>query len=128
MEKREIYRDIPGYEGLYQISNYGNIKSLPRKRCKGCILKPYYPKNGYPHVMLSKNGIEKCYKVHRLVAEVFIPNPDKKPEVNHKNANKSDNKAENLEWCTTFENYAHARNMGLFKPENWNNGKYLNGG
>ena len=108
MTKREIYRDIPEYEGLYQVSNYGNIKSLPRKRCKGCILKPYYPKYGYPHVMLSKNGIQKCYKVHRLVAEVFIPNPDQKPEVNHKNANKSDNRVENLEWCTTFENYAHA--------------------
>lgn len=128
MTKREICRDIPEYEGLYQVSNYGNIKSLPRKRCKGCILKPYYPKYGYPHVMLSKNGIQKCYKVHRLVADVFIPNPDQKPEVNHKNANKSDNRVENLEWRTTFENYAHARDMGLFKPENWNKGEYINGG
>lgn len=78
--------------------------------------------------MLSKNGIQKCYKVHRLVAEVFIPNPDQKPEVNHKNANKSDNRVENLEWCTTFENYAHARDMGLFKHENWNKGECINGG
>lgn len=78
--------------------------------------------------MLSKNGIQKCYKVHRLVAEAFIQNPDKKPEVNHKNAIKSDNRVGNLEWCTSFENYAHARDMGLFKPENWNNGTYLNNG
>ena len=54
--------------------------------------------------------------------------PDQKPEVNHKNANKSDNRVENLEWRTTFENYAHARDMGLFKPENWNKGEYINGG
>ena len=126
--KKEIYIDIKGYEGLYQVSKYGNIKSLPRKKCRGCILKPYYPQSGYPHVMLSKNGIQKCYKVHRLVAEAFIQNPDKKPEVNHKNAIKSDNRVENLEWCTSFENYAHARDMGLFKPENWNNGTYLNNG
>ncbi|MBS5544239.1 MAG: NUMOD4 motif-containing HNH endonuclease [Ruminococcus sp.] len=126
--KKEIYIDIKGYEGLYQVSNYGNIKSLPRKKCRGCILKTYYPQSGYPHVMLSKNGIQKCYKVHRLVAEAFIQNPDKKPEVNHKNAIKSDNRVENLEWCTSFENYAHARDMGLFKPENWNNGTYLNNG
>nr|WP_317380282.1 NUMOD4 domain-containing protein [uncultured Faecalimonas sp.] len=123
--KKEIYVDIEGYEGLYQVSNYGNIKSLPRRKCRGRILKPYYPRFGYPHVMLSKNGIRKCHKVHRLVAEAFIQNPDKKPEVNHKNAIKSDNRAENLEWCTPFENYAHARDMGLFKPENWNNGTYL---
>lgn len=76
--------------------------------------------------MLSKDGIQRCYKVHRLVAETFISNPEGKPEVNHKNAIKYDNRSENLEWCTTFENYAHARDMGLFKPEKWNNGTYLN--
>lgn len=121
----EIYKDIVGYEGLYQVSNLGNVRSLPRKKCKGCILKPYHPTYGYEHVMLSRDGIQKCYKVHRLVAEMFIEKPDGKSEVNHINAIKTDNRVENLEWCTAFENYAHARDMGLFRPENWNNGTYL---
>lgn len=121
----EVYKDIPGYEGLYQVSNLGNVKSLPRKKCKGRVLKPYSPEYGYQHVMLSKNGIQKCYKVHRLVAEIFVENPDGKMEVNHINAIKSDNRAVNLEWCTALENYNHARKMGLFRPEKWCNGTYL---
>lgn len=96
----EIWKDIPNYEGLYQISNHGRIKSLIRKFCKQeQIVKCSLRKDGYIMVYLSKNGKKKYHSVHRIVATVFIPNPNMLPFVNHINENKADNRVENLEWC-----------------------------
>lgn len=107
---QEIWKDIEGYEGLYQISNLGNVKSLTRrvKQIRNNKVR-YYIKPGrlmalppndqkYVHVSLYKNGIEKQCKVHRLVAFAFIDNPSGHPEVNHKDFNKENNAVNNLEW------------------------------
>ena len=98
----EIWRDIEGYEGLYQISNKGRVKRLlgPSER----ILRPWDNGYGYMIIGLCKNGIRKRIKVHRLVAIAFIPNPDNKPQVNHKDENKKNNCVENLEWMTCRDN------------------------
>ena len=108
----EIWKDIKGYEGLYQVSNLGNVRSLDHIRkngktdnhkclTKGRLLKLAVQKeSGYLFCVLSKNGNTKGYRVHRLVAETFIPNPNNYKCVNHKDENKSNNKLENLEWCT----------------------------
>lgn len=100
----EVWKDIKGYEGIYQVSNLGNIKSLDRitcdgKRIKGRNLKGGGGKNIYISVLLCKNGNYKSFKVHRLVAETFIDNPKNLPMVNHKDENKKNNHVENLEWC-----------------------------
>lgn len=106
---KEIWKDIPKYEGLYQVSNMGNVKNY----ITGCILSPTYCKSNYLKVKLSY-GPQKTIMVHRLVAEAFCPNPFEKPQVNHKDANKENNRADNLEWVTAKENTAHAINLGLF--------------
>ena len=100
----EEWRDIKGYEGLYQVSNFGRVCSLNRIGChgaylKGKILKPTPDKDKYLMVGLYKNRIEKKSKVHRLVAQAFISNPKDLPEVNHKDENKQNNNVSNLEWC-----------------------------
>lgn len=93
----EEWRDIKGYEGLYQVSNLGRVKSLNYKRTrKEWILKPNTINGGYLQIRLN----EKCYLVHRLVAEAFIPNPNNYPCINHKSEIKTQNNVENLEWCT----------------------------
>jgi len=95
----EIWKPVVGYEGLYEISNLGKVKSL--KYGKERILKSSKNKVGYLMVSLFKDGKHKIYKVHRLVASAFIPNNDLfKTEVNHKDENKENNNIENLEWCT----------------------------
>ena len=105
----EIWKDIKGYEGLYQVSNEGRVKSLPRTWVAGKggirhndekLMKQHPIWNDYLRVCLSKDGTNKWYLVHRLVAEAFIDNPDNLPEVNHKSENKQENFVENLEWCT----------------------------
>ncbi len=96
----EEWRDIKGYEGLYQVSNEGNVRSLK----KGIILKAANVNNGYLAVQLWDNGIPKMKLIHRLVAEAFIPNPDNLPQVNHKNEDKALNIVENLEWCSAKYN------------------------
>ena len=96
----EIFKDIEGYEGLYQISNYGNVKSLGNdKTRKEKILKIKKTILGYLTVNLSKQGKYNTYRVHRLVATAFIDNPQNLPEVNHKDENKTNNHVINLEWC-----------------------------
>lgn len=99
---KEIWKEIKDYEGLYQVSSFGKIKSLPRNTTikKIRILKPSIDKDGYYRVPLSKNGIIKNYFVHRLVAEAFIPNPNNYPVINHKDENKQNNNSNNLEFCT----------------------------
>lgn len=102
----EIWKDIHGYEGLYQVSNLGRVKSLPRgkqwpyRQTHNNIRKPKLNKNGYLCVNLSKENNVQWFNVHRLVAMTFLPNPYNLPEVNHKDEGRIDNRVENLEWCT----------------------------
>lgn len=107
---KQIWKDISGYEGKYQVSNTGRIRSLNYKRTgKTKILKIREDKNdGYKRVMLFKNGKYKAYLVHRLVAQAFIPNPNSYPIINHKDENRSNNYYKNLEWCT----YEYNNNYG----------------
>lgn len=106
---KAIWKDIPGYEGLYQISNLEQIMSKARLDCFGRyvserIRRLTAGKDGYLLVELSKNGIKKTFKVHRLVAETFIPNPNNYTEINHKDENRQNNRASNLEWCSRTYN------------------------
>lgn len=116
----EQWRDIEGYEGLYQISNYGNVLSVvfgsknhPRLKQESRLLRLAASSSGYYHVQLYKNGVPSTRLVHKLVASAFISNPEKKPEVNHKDGDKSNNRVENLEWVTKSENLKHAALTGL---------------
>lgn len=104
----EVWRDIPGWEGLYQVSSAGNVKTLARTKVgkgggvwqvKEAILTPQKDAYGYYRVCLTKNGKSTYKRVHRLVAEAFIPNPDNLPQINHKDEEKLNNCVENLEWC-----------------------------
>ena len=92
----EIWKDIKGFEGLYQVSNQGRIKSIISNK----ILKQIRHHKGYIITCLTKNKIHKTYQVHRLVGAAFVPNPNKYPHINHKDENPTNNSAENLEWCT----------------------------
>lgn len=123
----EIWKDIKGYEGLYQVSNYGNVKSLEKINCtnkkylslcylrKERILKPIKNYRGALRVILAINGKKSAFYIHRLVANAFIPNPDNLPQVNHKDENVKNNKVDNLEWCTAQynSNYGNRNNKIL---------------
>lgn len=112
----ELWKDIIGYEGLYQVSDMGKVRSLPRKGSPRLnILRGGIDSSGYPIVGLVKNKGEKpnTTKVHRLVAIHFILNPLNLPEVNHKFGIKTDNRSSQLEWCTHQTNIAHAFEVGL---------------
>ena len=106
---KEELRQIQGYEGLYEVSNLGRVKSLERydkigRLIKEKILTPRKDKKGYLYVGLSKDGVQRKFSIHRLVAIAFIPNPDNLPQVNHKDENKEHNWEDNLEWCTNIYN------------------------
>lgn len=108
----EVWKDIKGYEGMYQVSSFGRVKSIPRYRVSGKIMDVAC--NGhYWRIKLSKNGKSRRVMLHRIIAEAFIPNPENKPQVNHINGNKKDNSIENLEWVTISENQIHAIKTGL---------------
>ena len=120
----EEWKPVVGYEGLYEVSNLGRVRSLDRvvKRCdhsmfrKGTILRGQPDKNGYLLVSLRREGKEYKAKVHRLVANAFIQNPENKPFVNHIDGNKDRNDILNLEWVTALENSHHAKSNGLLRP------------
>ena len=112
--QEEIWKDVVGYESLYQVSNLGNVKSMKYAYInKIRILTFHYNKKGYRRVHLTKNKIDKYLSVHRLVAEAFIPNPNNYPQVNHKDGNKLNNSVDNLEWCTNEYNFQHALRFSL---------------
>ena len=110
--KTEIWKPVKGYEGLYEVSNMGNVRSLDRhsmwgnRYClfKGKPMKTFPNSYGYLKTNLYKNGQLKQYSVHRLVADAFIPNPNNLPCIDHINTIKTDNRVENLRWCTNKEN------------------------
>ena len=97
---KEIWKDIKGYEGLYQVSNLGRVKRVTTGR----VLKQFPNKQGYLLVSLCKTGKQKSFAIHRLVAQAFILKPENKPEVNHIDEDKTNNMVSNLEWCTRVEN------------------------
>jgi hypothetical protein len=125
MDNLEQWKDIKNYEGLYQISNKGRVKRLAGK----CLAKagkyrnlsenilicfPNKTRYNYLYVNLNNNGI-KQFRIHRLVALHFIPNPNDLPEVNHIDGDKNNNTVENLEWCTNLENIRHSYKIGTHK-------------
>lgn len=123
------WKEIIGYEGLYLISDEGEVISLPRTyRAKGKVyhrskhtLKNYLRGRGklmYEAVALSKNGETKTHSVHRLVAEAFIPNPDNLPEINHKDENPLNNSVSNLEWCTRQYNIDYSKSKAIIQYSN----------
>lgn len=117
-------KDIPNYEGLYQIDIYGNVYSLPKQGAwsEVRIMKPTIKKSGYIDINLMKNSVAKSFRVHRLVAITFIPNPKNKKQVNHKDGNKANNHVDNLEWNTSGENQRHAYKNGFRNQIGSNNG------
>lgn len=121
------WKDLPGYEGLYMVSDLGHVYSFPSigkgkngspltKRAR--ILKPFAHRQGYQCVRLFINKTKKTVKIHRLVAITFLPNPDNKAEVNHIDGNKSNNHLTNLEWATRHQNVQHAFRTGLMVARN----------
>lgn len=125
----EIWKDIKGFEGYYQISNLGRIRSLDRiiemkngktRKVKGKILKQSTSVHGYKVVCFRRNGKKENFRVHRLIGEAFIDNQDNKPFINHIDGDKSNNDISNLEWCTAKENANHAYEFGLKEASNPN--------
>jgi len=115
----ETWKPISGYEGIYEVSDLGRVKRVaPSKHSyPGKILAGGLDQDGYRVLLLYKlDGTRRMFKEHRLVAAAFIPNPNSLPQINHKNAIKTDNKAENLEWCSCKRNIRHAVDKGLWNP------------
>jgi hypothetical protein len=119
--QQEVWKSIPGYEGLYEVSSYGRVRALDRVQpgpwgvqlYPGQLKKAYRIPAGYMRVRLSRADKAKTLSVHRLVALAFLPNLPGLEQVNHKNGIKADNRVENLEWCTRRENMQHAFTTGL---------------
>lgn len=123
---KEIWKDIPNYERLYQVSNLGRIKSLYYSKEK--ILTPKIDKDGYLLINLYKNHKSRTFKIHRIVAQVFLSNPNNYTEVNHKDENKKNNKVDNLEFCTHIynQNYGSKNDWCSKKVNQYDlNGNYI---
>ena len=128
----ELWKDVQGYEKLYQVSNFGRVKSLSRinnlgKSKRECILGNRLNDRGYHTAVLYNNGKSKTFKVHQLVGMAFIENPLSKPHINHLDGIKGNNCVENLEWVTISENQKHAFKIGLNKAtcERDNSGRFI---
>ena len=107
---KEIFKDIAEYEGLYQVSNLGNVKALNyRHTGKDKILKPKNKKDGYLEVNLCKEGKVKHHLIHRLVGQAFIENPNNLPQINHRDEDKTNNASSNLEWCDAAYNINYSQ-------------------
>lgn len=106
---KEVWKDIKDFRGLYKISSFGRVISLPRNGTKKdtYFIKPSIDRYGYIRYSLSKNNKQYHRQAHRLVAEAFIPNPNNKPQVNHIDGKKHNNRVDNLEWNTASENISH---------------------
>lgn len=122
----EIWKKIKDLEGFYEISNLGNVKSISRvvnssvQKCGFRIIKEKIKQSqdngkGYKQLYVQVNNKRKLFYIHRLVAQSFLPNPENKPQVNHINGIKTDNRVQNLEWCTSNENRKHAVDNNLMK-------------
>lgn len=129
---QEIWKPIKDYEGLYEVSNFGNVRSLDHYASngvkdilyKGRTLKYWWDgKHNYKMVTLSKDNRKTKYLVHRIVAETFMENPKNKKEVNHKDGNKGNNEVSNLEWVTSKENKEHAYKNGYYDTDKFRNRK-----
>lgn len=119
----EIWRNIIDYKGLYEVSNFGRVRSLgmwvngangSKRFVKWRVLRPRKISKGYLCVNLYKDGVRKFCLVHRLVAQAFIPNPDGLPQVNHKDKNKENNRVDNLEWCDGFYNQTYSNGKTVY--------------
>lgn len=118
-----MLKEVKGYEGLYWVHAAGYVVTQNwRNSGKEAILRPAVDKKGYKRVGLMREGKLNTHKIHRLVAMAFVPNPENKPQVNHKNGDKQDNHFENLEWVTGSENMKHAISLGLVKMPAFNAG------
>ena len=125
----EVWKDIQGYEGYFQVSNLSNVRSLDRitigrygmQKRKGKLMTQHIDQDGYMKVGITKEKVRKHYFVHRLISIAFINNSGNKAQINHKDGNKQNNSLSNLEWCSITENNNHALNSGLRKMPNGNN-------
>jgi len=131
--QEEIWKDVIGFEGLYEVSNNGRVRSLPREfiksdgtwmRTRGTVIHQNTTHDGYAQIILLKNGRKHTKKAHRYVAIKFIENPNNLPQVNHIDGNKKNNHVSNLEWCDGKHNQQHAVRTGLrkkyFGADHWN--------
>ena len=116
----EEWRAVPGYEGLYEVSNIGNVRNVRRNT----LLRLQKTKYGYIQVWLYKNGISTGLKVHRLVAQAFLPNPDNLPMINHKDEDKTNNRVENLEWCDAKYNNTYGTRQDKVRDTAIKNGSW----
>lgn len=120
-------KDIPEYEGLYGVTEDGKVWSYRRE----IWMKPYVDRKGYFQIMLTKDKVQRCFRVHRLVANTYLAPVEDKEIVNHKNGIRTDNRVENLEWCTLRENILHGiyvlGNRYGEKNPNYRNGRYVVG-
>lgn len=113
--ENEIWVPVKGYEEIYQISNYGILKRIKESKNRRIGIMKSFERGGYLAYWLSNNSKRDKISIHRLVAMHFIPNTYNKPFVNHKDCNKYNNRADNLEWCTREENISHAKEMNRYK-------------